>query len=30
MLLRAAREFSSAFETAVSMDKYNYLKSALN
>ena len=30
MLLRAAREFSSAFETAVGLDKYNYLKSALN
>jgi hypothetical protein len=30
MLIRAAREFSSAFETAVSLDKYNYLKSALN
>jgi len=30
MLLRAAREFSSAFETAVSMDKYKYLKSAVN
>ncbi|NBY34184.1 MAG: hypothetical protein EBQ68_09345 [Betaproteobacteria bacterium] len=30
MLLRAAREFSSAFETAVSMDKYKYLVSALN
>ena len=30
MLIRAAREFSSAFETAMSLDKYNYLKSALN
>ena len=30
MLIRAAREFSSAFETAVSLDKYNFLKSALN
>ena len=30
MLLRAAKEFSSAFETAVSMDRYNHLKSAIN
>ena len=30
MLLRAAKEFASAFEIAVSMDKYNHLKSALN
>lgn len=30
MLIRAAREFSSAFETAVSLDKNKYLLSALN
>lgn len=30
LLLRAAKEFSSAFETAVSLDKYKYLISALN
>jgi len=30
MLIRAAKEFSSAFETAVSMDKYKYLISSLN
>ena len=30
MLIRAAREFSSAFETAVSLDKNKYLVSALN
>lgn len=30
MLVRAAREFSSAFETAVSLDKNKYLVSALN
>ena len=30
MLLRAAKEFSSAFETAVGMDKYKYLISSLN